>query len=218
MINTNRNAVEPPIIINNYRTPEVLQSLGVIFYNKCYLCEYLAPNPEDFDVEHFQTQSERVDLVYAWNNLYLACGTCNSIKPKVTPEGGYLDPCNDAEDVEGMIRYVLKIGEYDKPIFYEAVENANQKVRNTITLLKRMHYGHDPNTRRKTASLRKVIQDQATSLITEIALYLKAQKDSDFDSAAISEEKIRLILSRYSSFTMLLRSVAAKFDYMHLCD
>lgn len=214
MINVVREIVQIPKIDNNYRSIEILEALSVVFKNKCYLCEIKDTSPGVFDVEHFETQKEAGHKRYNWANLYLACHICNGIKPRKTPDGGYLDVCNPDEDVESFIDYDFETLEYDKPLFSTLEES--QKILNTINLLKRVHYGHDPNTRLRTASLRNAIKRQA--LIVLSTIYKLDISKNDDNQRSFEERNLQILFSRNSPFTMLMRSFGNEYALAHLFD
>lgn len=213
MINVDRSVVAPPAIGDNWRTEQILESLGIVFLNKCYLCENLSANPQDFEVDHFLTRAERNDLTLQWENLYLICENCNRMKPKSTPLGGYLDPCNSNENVESEIGYILNVNDYDNPIFVCGNPSPSRKAINTANLLMRLHHGSNPNTRRKTASLRNAIEKQASKLITAIANHQKARNDRNHITERENLQYIGQYLSRNSPFTMLMRVIGERYGY-----
>ena len=218
MINADRTVVPTPSISRSWRTDEILRSLGIVFHNKCYLCEIQSLNPQDFEVDHFTTRNERNDLSLQWENLYLICENCNRIKPRKTPEGGYLDPCNSSDNVEREIEYILNQKEYDNPIFVCKNRSANRRTTNTVNLLMRVHHGHNSETSFTTASLRNVILKQASNLLTEIVNHQKAREEGNHHREQESLAYIREYLSRYSPFTMLMRVIGRRYGYQSEFD
>ncbi|MBK8052582.1 MAG: hypothetical protein IPK35_04685 [Saprospiraceae bacterium] len=216
MINADRTSAREPNISNDYRTIEILDALGIVFRNKCYLCEKKDTHPGVFDVEHFETQNEAGNKRYNWTNLFLACHICNGIKPRKTPTDGYLDVCNPDHDVESFISYGFDPLEYDTPIF-SAIEQS-KKTQNTVHLLKRLHFGHDKKTKYRTASLRDAIKRQAQSVISNIAKYKRAEEIQD--QKTLNKEKVKLIkyFSKGSPFTMLIRSFGIEYNLHFLFD
>lgn len=189
-----------------YRNRDLLEAFDRDFYAKCYLTELWFPNSWAMDVEHFHPQSERPDLVYEWTNLFPADHQANTIKPRKTFPGGYLNPCEPAEDVEReiMYRYAPSMGEF--PAF-EAKDPQNIKAANTAALLHRVHNGHDFNTKQSTATLRYYIRKQYELISKVIDKWQKAPADSPEKEDHAQE--LRGFLSRRSSFTMLMRSIPA---------
>lgn len=62
-----------------WRTPVVIEQLNADFHGKCYLCEQ--KQPTSANVEHLvpHRNIDR-DLMFDWNNLFLACSHCNGTK------------------------------------------------------------------------------------------------------------------------------------------
>ncbi len=143
MIRITRTHPGPKILNGPYRTQEILDELGKVFRCKCYLCEGKKYAPGAFDIDHFIGQAEVHDNANQWENLYLVCRICNEIKPKKTYDGGYLDPCNPADNVETEIIYELNGS--NSPQFLCNSEKI--KTKNTVELLDRVHNGHNDKTK-----------------------------------------------------------------------
>lgn len=210
MVNSDRTIVTAPNVGTDWRSDEVMEALGIVFRNKCYICERTYPSPYHFAVDHFITQSEDGTLIYVWTNLYLCCHHCNGARAKKTPIGAYLDPCNPADDVEKAILYDLAPYEFDKPTFLPADTNPSDKVKNTIHQLKKCHYG-SRKTSMKYAAIREVIANQAKKLITLILESKNASEANDRITEAQRNAEIEDMLSVDAPFTMLMRSVAERY-------
>ena len=215
MLNYNRNIVEPPIIKKKCRTSDVLEKLGIVFNNKCFLCETKKNQPDNFQIEHLRPhKGEDEKLEFDWNNLYLACGdTCNQYK------GSYeniLDPCNEKHNVEKFISYELTQIDF-VPHFYSN-DASNLLIKNTCDLLEKIHNGDKKDSINKTASLRNAIDRRAKELLNAIKNYFKAkEKELSLDKQR-AEQIIKEIVSRKSPYTMLMRSEASKDEFEYLFD
>ena len=210
MINIDRNSVDAPKIVDKYDTIEVRKALQTLFMGKCYLCENFSPN--SFKIDHFIPQNEDKDKILDWNNLFLSCDDCNSMRPRKIPANGWLNPCNPEDDVEKDIKYKVEKVTH-KPIFIASKDE--QKIKNTIHLLERLHYGHDPKTVFRTSSLREAIKDRAIELKDAMLDYFK--KD-DFEEKQLQQKTIKNVVSKRSPFTMLMRSVALEYGFSDLFD
>jgi len=62
---------------SRYKKRDVKIALNDIYHGKCAFCEQLI---EQSHVEHYRPKSTYYWLVYSWDNLLLACGTCNQGK------------------------------------------------------------------------------------------------------------------------------------------
>ena len=189
----------------SYRSSDLLKAFDRDFFSKCYLTEQMFPNSWIMDIEHFIPQSERPDLIYEWNNLFPADHNANMLKPRKTPNGGYLNPCDPNDDVENEIVYTLS-AYGDVPDFIAKDKN-NIKAVNTCNLLKKLHNGHDYNTRQSTKALRHAIQKKYINILKKIIEYQQYPQKSQQKFQALRE--LRDFLSRQSSFTMLCRSIPA---------
>ena len=175
-----------------YRTDAVLEALHRVFLGKCYLTEKVFGSVNEIEIDHFLPRVERPDLKYTWANLYASDHKANISKPKATPPGGYLDPCDPDDDVETQILYVLSMD--DTPNF-QARNIGNQKAVNTATLLNRLH-----------KDLKKAIQDKHNAVLRMMAEWGTAQKRNDRQRVYELEIELKQVLSRTSNFTMLIRS------------
>ena len=159
------------------------------------------------DVEHFIPQKERSDLKYEWTNLYPASHDANMMKPRNTPVGGYLNPCEPNDDVENGLLYFLDY-ENDE-VHFKATDSTNVAAVNTANLLQKLHNGDTIETRRKTAELRNAIHKRYVRILELINEWRQAREDNDVQVAFETERTIKAYLSRKASFTMIMRSLKA---------
>jgi len=188
-----------------YRNSDLLEAFDRDFFSKCYLTEQKFQNSWQMDIEHFIPQNERPDLVYEWTNLFPAEHYTNMIKPRKTPNGGYLDPCDPNDDVENEIIYTLSAHGFDPDFFAKNINN--NKLVNTCELLKRVHNGHNYHTRKATESLRHAIHKKYVEILNKIIEYQQYPHNSRKKNQCLRE--LRDYFSRQSSFTMLCRSIPA---------
>jgi len=213
MVNCFRDDVDAaPDVGNDWRNEETLKALGIVFRNKCYICEKKESSPEQFEVDHFITQNEDDSLKYEWSNLYLCCSDCNGSRKKKTPIGGYLDPCDPNDDVETEIVYHLPAYEYNQPVFAASSQNPSDKVKNTIAQLNKCHYG-SRKTKMKFESFRKTIAKHVTKLLALIIEKRNAVDNKNPIEIASKETQIQQMLAENAPFTMLMRSVAKRYGY-----
>lgn len=189
----------------SYRNSDLLIAFEEDFYSKCYLTEMKFANSWIMDIEHFIPQNERPDLVYEWTNLFPAEHYSNMIKPRSTPNGGYLNPCDPADDVENEIIYTLSL--YGADPYFEPRNRNNIKAVNTCNLLNRVHNGHDNKTQNATKNLRHSIQKKYIEVLNKIIEWNNYNDESQEKFQA--KRELQDLLSRKYSFTMLLRSMPA---------
>lgn len=202
--------IPKPKVPGTYRNSDLLEAFDRCFHSKCYLTEQWFPNSWNMDVEHFISQSEDATKRYEWSNLFPAEHRANKMKPRLTPEGGYLDPTNPAYDVENEILYSLSsMGQYPS---FEAKNGDDQRAVNTATLLDILHNGHNSDTKKATAGLRHEIQKKYDQILHLILNWLGSPEGSVLKHQYRKE--LSLHLSKKSSFTMLIRSMAAVNIYV----
>lgn len=159
------------------------------------------------DVEHFIPQNESPELKYEWTNLYPASHDANMMKPRTTPHGGYLDPCDPSDDVEQDLLYFL---DYEgDSIHFEASTSSDVKAVNTARLLEKLHNGDTQDTYRKTAELRNAIHKKYVKVLERINEWRHAREVKDVQAEFEAERLLKGLLSRKASYTMLLRSTKA---------
>jgi hypothetical protein len=125
------------------------------------------------------------------------------VKPRNEPEGGYLDPCAEEDDVEKEILCVVLFG---GEASFGAQNDNNIKAVNTAKLLDKIHNGSDEESKRKTANLRHLIAKKQYEVLNTI---IEWQGALDDQSKFEAKTKLKKLLSRKSSFTMLMRSLSA---------
>lgn len=80
MVRLNKSKLPPNTKIESeadYRSGVVLNTLVKDCYEKCYICE---DKSTTINVEHLIPHHNDTVLKYDWNNLFMSCGHCNSIK------------------------------------------------------------------------------------------------------------------------------------------
>ncbi|SOD78740.1 hypothetical protein [Spirosoma fluviale] len=197
MINVVRDQPAPPSLASqkSYRSPDVIEALHQVFKGKCYLTEKVFDSPNEMEVDHFITQTERPDLVFDWQNLYAIDQKANKQRPKRTPIGGYLDPCNAGDDVEQEITYIV---EYGGNSLFKARDSTNQKAVNTAALLNHAH-----------KDLKPAINNKHHEVVLAVAEWHTAKTQGDIQTEFEKELLLRKLLSRDSHFTMLMRAIWA---------
>lgn len=83
---------------SKYGHKSIREQLKSCSHNKCFYCECSLVEGGD-EVDHYREVSEYPELAYAWENLYLACSSCNDkAKDSDIPVSSTLDPCRDSDD------------------------------------------------------------------------------------------------------------------------
>lgn len=89
----------------SYREPDVIERLYQDFHNKCYICEIGAL--QDPQVEHLlpHCNGKNPERKFDWNNLFLSCGHCNSVKNQRKYDVGIIDCCKDDPEEQIWFRF-----------------------------------------------------------------------------------------------------------------
>lgn len=193
-----------------YRNADLLEAFDRCFFKKCYLTEKKFDSSWEMDVEHFISQTEDSTLRYTWSNLFPADHDANMMKPRNTPEGGYLNPCNPNDDVEKGIFYLLTTD--GTAIDFKSVDTQNTKAMNTVSLLNRLHNGHDDNSTKKTGGLRNAIRKKTRKILSLIVKWQSLNDNPVLKEQAALE--LKAMLSRKSSYTMFCRSMPEVIHYV----
>ncbi len=188
----------------NYRNEDIFEAFDRDFYSKCYLTEKKYFNSYGMDIEHFRSKgfSQFPHLKYDWNNLFPADHDANMLKPKNEPEGGYLNPCVDNVE-EDLNQKLLENGKSD----FSPKNDTNLKAKNTAALLNRIHNGHDFYSNKKAENLRFEISKKVYKVRRVIMEWQVAIQAKEQDLVQEKEIELKIMLSRKSAFTMLLRSI-----------
>jgi hypothetical protein len=91
---------------SKYAHAQIRSTLDSMSFHKCFYCEQkLKGRPKEID--HHIEVSERRDLAYDWDNLYLACDNCNNKLDNLSiPISQALNPCKDSDaDIEIHITF-----------------------------------------------------------------------------------------------------------------
>lgn len=93
----------------SYSEPDVVNRLCADVHNKCYICEL--DSLHDPQVEHLlpHENGKYPERKYDWDNLFWACGHCNSVKNQKKYSFGILNCCK--RDPEEAMRFRLEESE-----------------------------------------------------------------------------------------------------------
>lgn len=84
-------AVEKAKAQGSYREPDVVYQLNQDFHGKCYLCEM--NKLQSVEVEHLRPHNGDKEKMFDWNNLFLSCAHCNSVKNRKEYADKIIDCC-----------------------------------------------------------------------------------------------------------------------------
>lgn len=136
MVRMERTPTAPPSLAiekarggSDYRKPDVVTQLHHDFHGKCYLCEI--NNLQSIEVEHLKAHHNGCDRdrMFDWNNLFLSCAHCNSVKNKSRYEEKILDCCR--EEPERCLQQEWMDGH----VYVRAIEPASEEAELTAQLI-----------------------------------------------------------------------------------
>nr|WP_319571747.1 HNH endonuclease [uncultured Draconibacterium sp.] len=85
---------------SRYKQADLKRALQSIYKCKCAYCEF---HVEQFHVEHYRPKDTYYWLAYSWDNLILACSTCNTYKDKKFHLlGNFSAFVNTSENIENI--------------------------------------------------------------------------------------------------------------------
>lgn len=190
MIDVERSTPPPAMRESERWSRELLERLQADFLGKCYLCESVVG--PTFHVDHRIPKSVRPDLTDAWSNLFPACETCNTHRPKSLPEGGLASPG------EGIERRIDQWIDDDCSPAFRAREAHDTAAANAARELEHIHRGTVP----KLAALRHAIAHQ----LIRARRAEQRWRDAPDSERPRWEHELRHLLGRRAPFTMLLRA------------
>ena len=214
---TSPDTVKKPARPSGYRTSSLLDVFEHHFHAKCYLTEQKFPSAWEMVVDHLEPVVTNPTRVLDPSNLYPAAYKANVMRGDFFPPGGLLDPCSD--DVENEIRYSLL--EQGELLSFQAVDSSNIKAVNTAHLLDLLHNGKPNNidSQKSARNLRFLIEKRYKTVLETWGKYWRAKAQEDQDDILDYQQTLRHLLSRESSFTMLMRSIPIiRKDFRHLFD
>lgn len=183
-------------VSGNYRCGDVVPRLGQDFHQKCYLC---GSKGVTLNVEHLRPHKGDPELKFAWENLFLACGHCNSIKGSKYEQ--ILD-CSQVTDIEQRLHFKFN------PFPGETVEITAQEedvaTLETQALLTEVFTG--------STELQKLEANNLTAMLNKELVNLLLLLQDYFDPSCATDDKerlrmkIRAQLSDRSSFTAFKRA------------
>jgi hypothetical protein len=190
---------------------DVIRQLHFDFLGKCYLCES-EMTEGSLQVDHRRPKADFPHLEHTWENLFPACAHCNLRRPRRYPDGDLLDPGGRC-GLEDRLDQRARIEGWELTCSFAAKSMDDQPAHNTAKELQGLHdhsTGSTHQSRLKARDLLDAIQDryqmQVLPLATRVGRCLvrgETPKDADL-------VELRLLLSRKSPYTMLLRSLVAE--------
>lgn len=167
-----------------YNTAQVNAALREMFHGKCYICE----NKEvtSYQIEHLTAHCGNKDLMYDWNNLFLACAHCNNTKL------ARYEPIIDCthEPVEEMIAFRKK-GFFgtDEVLVFEQLDSS-EKTANTVKLLHEVYYGSTPQKIMEARILRRLLRKELSQFKEYVREYQEAEGEEKEDLRCLLKQQL----------------------------
>lgn len=195
----------------NYKCGTVLQRLNTDFEQKCYICE--SKNISNINVEHFRPHKGDRNLMFDWNNLFLACQHCNNIKL-----GNYedlIDCTNEAANIEGRILLYLEVFPMEVVGVSVFELEMAKETETTVALLHAVYNGTTPLKQIESSNLRNAILENLLDFETCLERFYDNRGSEKHKKWIL--EKIKIHLSKSSAFTAFKRQIV-RDDANYLAD
>jgi uncharacterized protein (TIGR02646 family) len=199
MIYVQKSSVVPSSLAKqtSYSGEDVINQLNSNFHGKCYICEQ-KESITTYHVEHFVPHRNDVTLKYDWNNLFLSCGHCNSVK--TARQFDDILNCSDVNhQVEKAIRHYCNPFPKEFAIF--EVKIASKKANNTCDLLDKTFNGeHTGFKKLESANLRALLLKEMNDFSDAIEGYEEDEQEKEY-----YKKKIIQHIKSDSAFTAFKR-------------
>ncbi|MDK9694535.1 MAG: HNH endonuclease [Sulfurimonas sp.] len=199
MIYVQKNSSIPSSLARqtSYSGEDVTEQLNSDFHGKCYICEQ-KESITTYHVEHFVPHRGDVALKYDWNNLFLSCGHCNSVK--TARQFDDILNCSDkSHQVEKSIRHYCNPFPREVAVF--EVKIPSIKANNTRDLLDKTFNGeHTGFKKLESANLRALLLKEIEDFSDAIEGF-----EEDVDEKEYYKNKIIQHLNSNSAFTAFKR-------------
>ncbi len=179
----------------SYSKPDVIARLKKDFHNKCYICGL--KNLQDPEIEHLlpHKDGKYPHRKFDWNNLFWACGHCNSVKNKEKYDRGIIDCCE--EDPEKLMSFYLM--ENDVNVSAKTLENEKSVL--TATLVYEVFNLKNTGMREYKSEMRLQEVNKQMNL-----LYDNLEKIKKNPEAKVVLRTLKALLRRESEFAAFKRA------------
>ena len=187
-------AIEAQKQSGSYSEPDVIKQLMSDFHNKCYICEI--DDLQDPEVEHRlpHKNGKCPERKFDWNNLFWACGHCNSVKNQRKYDDGIIDCCK--KDPESLICFRVK----NQEVRVEAKEPDDEESVRTANLVWEVFHLANTGMRTYTSDMRwKGLQAEMN------VLYDNLEKIRKKPGSVVTLRKLKALLRRESRFAAFKR-------------
>lgn len=181
----------------SYREKDVVERLEKDFFGKCYICG-LDKLP-DINVEHLVPHKEDINKKFDWDNLFLSCPHCNSVKNKKEYDEKILDCCK----VDPEEKIVFDFGGGENIDIFPKNKNDEQAVK-TSKLVYEVFNIRNTGIRERSSDFRfKALQE-------EMAIFFNVLEEYDKEKSIFSSMTLKEKLKRKSRFAAFKRNYIRK--------
>lgn len=186
---------------SSYRCDDVITLLEHDFYGKCYLCEIKPVS--DMEVEHRLPHHNRTisERVFDWNNLFLSCRHCNSVKNSTDYDAGIIDCC--VRDPETLLIQRLE----ENKVKVDVTDSNDKESLRTAKLIEEIFNTTSTGIRSHNAQVRITELQRTMNAFYSVLEQLKMNP-----SNRIVKLKFKALLSKSSKFSGFTRAYARMKD------
>lgn len=203
MVHFERSSEDPPCLVvergkpnGRYDCVDVARQLKSDFKGKCYLCELSKiTNPT---IDHFVPVSQDPSRRLDWDNLFLCCNRCNSVKGS---RSNLLDCTRREDQVDLKIEYRAKDLDGRVSILAHSLEDS--KCVNTMNLLNDIYNGSTILGKIAADHLQDLLETELEFFRSLILQFLSLENEAE--EKPYLRNTIHLHLQNSSAFTAFKR-------------
>lgn len=191
--------IEKQKVNGSYTKEDVIEQLWEDFNHKCYICN-MTEIP-DMNVEHLVAHKGNLDLKFDWNNLFLSCPHCNSIKNCKEYSEGILNCCE--VDPERYLSFIVQAAQ----VYVISCDDSNHTANKTANLITAVFNRKNTGIRIKGCEARvRLLNEEMLQLYCALAAYRE-------NTNQLAYRKLRALLNRKSAFSAFKRTYARKYAH-----
>ena len=181
----------------SYREKDVIERLRQDFHDKCYICGL--DKPSGIHVEHLlpHKNGKYPEREYDWDNLFLSCSHCNSIKANRKYDSGIIDCCK--VDPEEQISFRFE----DETVCVSAKDETDRTSVLTADLVNEVFSQTNTGIRTYETSLRLERLNMEMNKLYQSVENLRRNPSSKYH-----QKKVQALLRRESGFAAFKREYA----------
>ncbi len=204
MVKLERSYPKPPSLAKkvSYNSQDVYTSLRKMQNDKCYICN---KKKVDLEVEHLNPHKngKHIELKFNWDNLFLACKHCNSIKNREVYDYSIIDCCQ--VDPEQVLKFICNKDE----IKVESIVQEDNMVNCTATLITEVFNKTNTGGRELSCEIR------VDALKEEMNVLYDATLEHVEQPSKFTLERLKILLQKESEFAAFKRNYVRHNDVLY---